>query len=125
MVPRAKDGDDGLIDALTAREGTVDAVVTYENVVDAADADTLRQRLLGGTIDAVTFTSSSTVKNFMSALGDVTLPASVVIACIGPSTAQTAKEVLGRVPDLVAETSTMDGLVDALERYYAAQSAME
>ncbi len=125
LAPRAKDGDDGLIDALTAREGTVDAVVAYENIVDAADADTLRQRLLGGTIDAVTFTSSSTVKNFVSALGGTTLPASVVIACIGPSTAQTAEEILGRAPDLVAETPTMDGLLDALERYYTKQPATE
>ncbi len=119
LVPRAKDGDDGLIDALTAREGTVDAVIAYENVVDAADADALRQRLSGGTIDAVTFTSSSTVKNFVSALGDAPFPATVVIACIGPSTAKTAEELLGRTPDLVAETPTMDGFVAALELYYA------
>ncbi len=122
LVPRAKDGDDGLIDALTAREGTVDAVVAYENVVDAADADTLRQRLRDGTIDAVTFTSSSTVKNFASALGSITLPAAVVIACIGPSTALTAEEIFGRPPDLVAAESTMDGLVDALEQHYAGKA---
>ena len=119
LIPRAKDGDDGLINSLTGREGTVDAVIAYENVVDAADADTLRQRLLSGTIDAVTFTSSSTVKNFVSALGDMMLPASVAVACIGPSTAKTAEELLGRAPDLVAETPTMDGLIAALEQHYA------
>ncbi len=119
LVPRAKDGDDGLIEALTGREGTVDAVIAYENMIDAADADALKQRLSGGTIDAVTFTSSSTVKNFMSALGGMTLPASVVIACIGPSTAKTAEELLGRAPELVADEPTMDGFIAALERYYA------
>ena len=120
LIPRAKDGDDGLINALVAREGTVDAVIAYENIVDAADADALRQRLVDGTIDAVTFTSSSTVKNFVSALGGLALPASVVIACIGPSTAKTAEELLGRVPDLIAKEPTMDGLIDVLEAYYGA-----
>ena len=118
LVPRAKDGDDGLINALTAREGTVDAVVAYENVVDTADANALKQRLLDGTIDAVTFTSSSTVNNFVSALGDMPFPASVAVACIGPSTAKTAEEALGRPPDLVAAEPTMDGLIEALGLYY-------
>ncbi len=122
LIPRAKDGDDGLVDALTAREGTVDAVVAYENIVDAADADKVKARLLDGTIDAVTFTSSSTVKNFVSALGDMAFPASVAVAAIGPSTAKTAEEVLGRAPDLVAEAPTMDGFIAALEVYYT-QSA--
>ena len=122
LVPRAQDGDDGLIEALTAREGTVDAVVAYENVMDAANAEDIRRRLLDGTTDCVTFTSSSTVKNFVSALGALSFPASVVIACIGPSTAKTAEELLGRAPDLVAETPTIDGLVDALEQYYAGRA---
>ena len=118
LVPRAKDGDDSLINALIAREGTVDAVVAYENVLDAADADAVRQRLLDGTIDAVTFTSSSTVKNFASALNGLALPASVLVACIGPSTAKTAEEVLGRAPDILAKEPTMDSFVAALEQHY-------
>ena len=118
LIPRAKDGDDGLLEALTGREATIDAVVAYENVVDAADADTIKPRLSDGTIDAVTFTSSSTVRNFVSALGRTALPESVVVACIGPTTAKTAEEVLGRAPDVVAAEPTMSGLVDSLERYY-------
>ncbi len=118
LVPRAKDGDDSLINALIAREGTVDAVVAYENVIDAADADAVRRRLLDGTIDAVTFTSSSTVKNFASALNGLALPASVLVACIGPSTAKTAEEVLGRAPDILAKEPTMDSFVAALEQHY-------
>ena len=122
LVPRAKDGDDGLINALTAREGTLDAVVAYENVIDAADVESVKQRLSNGTIDAVTFTSSSTVRNFASALGAMTLPASVLVACIGPTTAKTAEEALGRAPDLVAAEPTMDGLVDALELFYTKEA---
>lgn len=119
LVPRAKDGDDGLIEALTAREGTVDAVVAYENVLDGAGAEAVRERLAAGTVDAVTFTSSSTVKNFVAVLGTTTLPSGVLIACIGPSTAQTAQEMLGRPPDVVAEAHTVAGLIAALEGAWA------
>lgn len=120
LVPCAKEGDEGLRDALAAREAAVDAPVTYENVMDGAGADEMRERLAEGTIDIVTFTSSSTVKNFVAALGPAVLPASVLIACIGPSTAKTAAAQLGRAPDIVAREHTVDGLLAALEGHYAA-----
>jgi uroporphyrinogen III methyltransferase/synthase len=118
LVPRAKEGDDGLIQALTARGAAVDAVVAYENVLDGAGADAVRERLGAGTIDAVTFTSSSTVKNFVAALGGAALPGEIIVACIGPSTAKTAREMLGREPEIVAAESTVDGLMAALEGFY-------
>ena len=114
LIPRAGDSDAGLVDALTARGAAVDAVTAYENVLDGAGADEVRARLAAGTIDAVTFTSSSTVKNFVAALGGTPLPASVLIACIGPTTAKTAADLLGRVPDRIAAEPTMDGLIAAL-----------
>lgn len=120
LVPRARDGEEGLMDTLTAREGTLDAVVAYENVLDGADAGAIRQRFLDGTIDAVTFTSSSTVKNFADALPDLAFPQSVAIACIGPSTAIAVENTLGRTPDIVAEEPTMGALIAALEKWYGA-----
>lgn len=123
LVPRARESDEGLIEALAARGGTVDAVVAYENVRDGAGADEVRRRLQQGTIDAVTFTSSSTVKNFVAALGETPLPASVVVACIGPSTAKTAQEMLGREPEVMAAEHTTEGMAAALERFYAAYPA--
>jgi len=117
LVPRAKEGDEGLIEALTARGAAVDTVIAYENVLDGAGAGEVRERLQAETIDAVTFTSSSTVKNFVAALGDTPLPPSVVVACIGPSTAKTAREMLGREPEVAAEHTT-EGLVVALEGFY-------
>ena len=122
LVPRAKEGDEGLIEALTARGAVVDAATAYENVLDGAGADEVRQRLLSGTVDAVTFTSSSTVKNFVAALDGAALPASVTVACIGPSTAKTAREMLGREPEVVASEHTMEGLTAALEEFYGAQT---
>ena len=122
LVPRAKEGDEGLIEALTARGAVVDAATAYENVLDGAGADEVRQRLLSGTVDAVTFTSSSTVKNFVAALDGAALPASVTVACIGPSTAKTAREMLGREPEVVASEHTTEGLIAALEGLYGAQT---
>ncbi len=123
LVPRASEGDEGLIETLTARGGTVDAVAAYENVLDGAGAEDVRARLRAGTIDAVTFTSSSTANNFVAALGETALSAGVVLACIGPSTAKTARELLGREPDVVAGEHTTEGLLAALERFYEAHPA--
>jgi uroporphyrinogen-III synthase len=66
--------------------------------------------------DAITFTSSSTVTNFLAAfaaagLASAALPA--LVACIGPATAETARAAGLRV-DVVADVHTVDGLVDAL-----------
>ncbi len=120
LVLRPQDGDTGLLDALAVREATVDAVVAYENVLDGAGADDVRARLTAGTIDAVTFTSSSTVKNFVTALGDTPLPPGVAVACIGPSTARTAEELLGRAPDVTAQEPSVAGMMDALAGFWEA-----
>ena len=119
LLPRAAEGEDALASALIIREATVDAVTAYANVLDGAGADDVRERLAAGTVDVVTFTSSSTVKNFVTALGAARLPETVKIACIGPSTAKTAIELLGRAPDMLAEEPTMAGLLAALEGFYS------
>ncbi|MCH7606822.1 MAG: uroporphyrinogen-III synthase [Chloroflexi bacterium] len=77
------------------------------------------RKLLGEGIDAVTFTSSSTVRNLLDALdGDGAALSSSIIVCIGPTTAATAKE-LGLKVDLVATQHTVEGLADALTQYFA------
>ncbi len=121
LVPRALEGDEALVTTLQARGAVVDAVPAYQTLLDGANAALVRARLAAGTIDAVTFTSSSTVKNFVSALS-MDLPLSVAIACIGPSTAQTAAELLARPPDIVAPVHTLDGLLAALTDSFAAQA---
>ena len=69
--------------------------------------------LQNGEIDIITFTSSSTVKNFVQLVGRESVPEGVKIACIGPITAQTAEEH-GLKPDIVAEEYTIEGLVQAI-----------
>ncbi len=72
-----------------------------------------------GQIDIVTFTSSSTVRNLLSVLGPdaavLTGEGRPLIACIGPITAETAREN-GLAVDVMAEEYTVEGLVEALAR---------
>ena len=62
----------------------------------------------------MTFTSSSTVRHFVEADGQPSA-AAVQVACIGPITAQTARE-LGLRVDIIAQEYTARGLVDAIVR---------
>jgi uroporphyrinogen III methyltransferase/synthase len=71
-------------------------------------------------IAAVTFTSSSTVNNFVEMLGQKeykTLVNGVAVACIGPVTAKTAEE-LGMKVEIVPREYTIPALVDAMVEYF-------
>jgi uroporphyrinogen-III synthase len=68
----------------------------------------------------VTFTSSSTVTNFLDAVGADAVPP--VVAAIGPVTAATAR-AHGLTVDVEAEVHTIDGLVDALVAWAAEHPA--
>lgn len=119
LIPRAAAGEDALPAALTKRGAEVVLATAYETVIDGEGADMIRERIAEGSIDMITFTSSSTVRNFHEALNQLS-PASITLACIGPSTAKTVREVLSREPEIVAETHTITGLVEAVEKWYAA-----
>jgi uroporphyrinogen III methyltransferase/synthase len=81
----------------------------------------LTQQLHDGRVAAVTFTSSSTVRNFVELLGgrDAVIPlvARVVVACIGPITASTAKEY-GLTVAVMPEENTVPALADAIVRHF-------
>ena len=75
--------------------------------------------LLDGEIDIVTFTSSSTVANLISMLGDDwQVIKRTRTACIGPITAATAREA-GLEVDITAQEQTIAGLVAAIEEAYS------
>jgi uroporphyrinogen III methyltransferase / synthase len=86
-----------------------------------------RERLLSaldaGRADAALFTSSSTVRETLNALGaDArSLLSRLTVASIGPVTSRTL-EAEGIRIDVIAERSTVDGLLDALERFYQSPS---
>jgi uroporphyrinogen-III synthase len=83
-------------------------------VPSAAPAEAL-ELLRRGEIDIVTFTSSSTVRNLVAMLnGSIEALERPGVACIGPITAQTARE-LGLRVDVEAAEHTVEGLVEALK----------
>lgn len=115
LLPRAQEARDVLPDTLRAHGATVDVVAAYETVPEIEDA-AIAQRLARGEIDMVTFTSSSTVKNLVKMLGNITPLQQVKIACIGPVTADTTRS-FALEPDIVAKEYTIDGLVRSIKEY--------
>jgi len=108
LLPRAAVARDALPAGLAGRGYAVDVVEAYRTVVGRPAPEALAA---AGRADAVTFTSSSTVTNYLTVAGD--LPVPPVVACIGPITAETARAA-GLTVDVVAAEHTIDGLVDAL-----------
>jgi uroporphyrinogen III methyltransferase/synthase len=116
LLPRAKEARSVLPVELTRMGAVVDEVTAYETQPAANGAADLNERLAGGAIDMVTFTSSSTVKNFCRLLPPdriAELMRGVAIASIGPITSQTARE-LGLSVSIEAEHYTVPGLVQAI-----------
>jgi uroporphyrinogen III methyltransferase / synthase len=109
LVARAAEARDVLPDALRERMAKVDVVALYETVAEDPDPEALAA---AGSADYVTFTSSSTVKNFVAAVGD-DFPARARIVSIGPVTSEAIREA-GLSVDAEAESHDPDGLVEAL-----------
>jgi len=113
LLPRAAVARGVLPEGLAAKGWDVDVVEAYRTApvpLDEAAAAAVAEA------EIVTFTSSSTVTNFLDALGD--RPAPPVVAAIGPVTAATARERGLRV-DVEAADHTIDGLVAALVAWAA------
>ncbi len=115
LLPRALEARDVLPDGLRARGARVDVVPVYRTVPGAGDAATLA-RMRIGEADAVVFTSSSTVHHFARLAEGVDL-SGVTIACIGPVTAATARE-LGMDVAVEPAEYTVPALVEALGAYF-------
>jgi uroporphyrinogen III methyltransferase/synthase len=108
LLPRAAVARDALPDELGRKEWDVEVVEAYRTHPAQPDAAALAEARKA---DAITFTSSSTVTNYLAVAGLDAVPPLVV--CIGPVTAQTARTA-GIAVDVVADVHTIDGLVDAL-----------
>jgi len=109
LLPRADIAREALVDGLTRRGAVVDEIAAYRT------RELIAPRADPGPVDAVTFSSSSTVRGFLAG-GPV--PAGAKVVCIGPITAQTAREH-GLDVAAVAEHYTEDGLISALVAAFA------
>ncbi|MFT4569926.1 MAG: uroporphyrinogen III methyltransferase/synthase [Hyphomicrobiaceae bacterium] len=111
VVARAEVAREILPDTLRQRGASVEVLPLYRTTVPEPAPDPAEL----ANVDAVTFTSSSTVTNFLALVGENWRESlrDTCVAAIGPVTAETLADA-GRPADVVAEKSTIDGLVDAL-----------
>ncbi|MFW6050523.1 MAG: uroporphyrinogen-III C-methyltransferase [Myxococcota bacterium] len=120
LVPRAREARAVLPERLRAAGARVDVVEAYRTV-PPTDEDAARLRALfdEGALDVVTFTSSSTVRNLVDALGPGAAEriGAVTVASIGPITTETARQ-LGLRVDVTAEQYTTADLVQALRDHF-------
>ncbi len=118
LLPRADIAGTELTDGLAKLGAEVHQVMVYRTVlVDDADSQG-RQMLLRGEVDVITFTSASTVRNLFTILGqEREVIKKVVLACIGPVTADALAQE-GMKPDIIASEHTIVGLVEAIEGYF-------
>ncbi len=116
LLVRAKVARDVIPRELRLAGAEVDVVEAYETVIPAASRNRLRNLLKNPRLrpHVVTFTSSSTVRNFVNLLGDGKAQLSGIrFASIGPVTSSTLRE-LGMNPDIEASEFTIPGLVKSL-----------
>src|SRR3989337_1327595 len=116
LLPRADIARSFLPEELQKLGGKVTDLVAYKTVMAQPKDINLVDKIKNGEIHIVTFTSSSTVRNFIQIVGEKNISAfngHVQFASIGPITTQTAEEMGFRV-DIKAKDYTIPGLVDAI-----------
>ncbi|HET8975653.1 MAG TPA: uroporphyrinogen-III C-methyltransferase [Solirubrobacterales bacterium] len=115
LLARAAEARDVLPDALRDRGAQVDVVALYDTVAEHPSEDQIEA---AQSADFITFTSSSTVRNLVEALGD-RMPAGARVVSIGPVTSEAVREA-GLEVDVEAEKHDIDGLVAAILQAIAA-----
>ena len=127
LLPRAREAREVLPEELRKAGAQVDVLPVYETVPAAARRDEVLQRLEAGTLDAVTFGSSSTVDNFFAQIPADTIRHQpegkrVKFASIGPVTTRTLAKY-GFACDIQPGDFTIPALVKALAAYYEKRGA--
>ena len=125
LLPRSDIGREVIADQLRTAGALVTDVVAYRTVLEETlreDAPDIYGMLLDGRIDVVTFTSPSSVRNFVKIYGSdqaADLLKMTVVAAIGPVTAEAARQ-LGIAVSVQPAVYTIEGLVDAIAAYFSA-----
>src|SRR5438067_7681045 len=115
LLARAEEARDVLPKQLSSLGAIVDQGFAYRTVAETRDDTGARRRLMEEGADLITFTSSSTVENFL-ALG-LPWPKRMKIASIGPITSKTATDH-GLKIDIEAQRHDIDGLVEAIRKFF-------
>jgi len=126
LIPRAAEARDVLSIELKKMGARVEVVEAYRTSRPRHPTEEIVELLRRGQIDVVTFTSSSTVTNFLSMFNSTVQEVrgwmrNVVIACIGPITAETAKKH-GLSVGMVSREYTIKGLVESIIQHYEDRS---
>ncbi len=128
LIPRAEVAREILPEQLRRMGAEVDVIAVYRTIAPAADVSRLREQIAVGDIDLITFTSSSTVRNFVELVGGADearrLGAKTAIGCIGPITAQTASEY-GLSVAIVPPENTVPALAQAIVRHFSEGARVE
>ncbi|MSQ47637.1 MAG: uroporphyrinogen-III synthase [Deltaproteobacteria bacterium] len=121
LLPRAEQARAVLPKELRALGAQVDEIASYQTVLPQATAvQPVRTLLQAGTVDMVTFTSSSTVKNFVALFSADELSMlcrHTRIGCIGPITAETVREH-GLTVAVQSEVYTIPAFAEAIVEYF-------
>jgi uroporphyrinogen-III synthase len=115
LLPRADIAPEGLEEVLAAKGWTPVRVEAYRTRFPEELPEDARRVVDAHEVDAIVFTSSSTVEGFVRMAG---IPGGACAMCIGPVTADAARRA-GFEVCWVAEPHTIDGLVRKLEEVYA------
>ena len=119
LLPRAQEARDVIPDGLVKMGATVDVAAVYRTVGTDRDPSDLIRLFKEGAIAVLTFTSASTVINFLKIMGaDFHLPSQVKVATIGPVTEAAAKKA-GLPVHIRQERYTVPELVDAIAAAFA------
>ncbi len=116
LLPRAEIARQELPEAILTAGGIAHEIVVYRTLPAEIDMDGLTALKMG--VDIITFTSASTVKNFVTImcqnkLDPLNLPNNPLFACIGPITEQAAREE-GLLNLVVAKEYTTEGLIQTI-----------
>ena len=118
LLPRAEVARDVIPETLGARGAIVDVIAIYRTANSGRTKAEFEKYVSDGEIDVITFTSPSTVTNFLEIVGGwKSVPANVKTACIGPVTATAMRE--HNIPiDIMQEAYTIPALAKAIAEYF-------
>ncbi len=116
LIVRAQESREVIETKLREAGADVEVAPVYRTLPDLSNVETTREAIENGEVNWVSFTSSSTVRNFVEALGAGFVKANrdkFRVAVIGPITAKSARDY-GLDPDVESAEASVEALAAAL-----------